>query len=208
MNDINTIDDKNLIEAYQNGDQEALSKLIKKYYPYIYKVLTYYKKIPVDRAEDYTHDICLRLIKSLDSLKIKNTFKSYLDRMINNKVIDDYRDRLKNKELSLFSIITSDNNETILLETFSASDDSSIHRELCLKLENIIKHCLSQIKNKKMQQLVNFWLNGFRDNHIKRKDMARLLNVTLGFVNGTLERGKAIFRECFKKHYSQLKSQV
>ena len=189
MNDKNTIEDQNLIKLYQNCNVDALNQLIKKYYQYIYKVLTCYRKIPGERAQDYTQDICLRLIQSLKSLKIETTFKKYLDRMINNKAIDDHRETLRNKNIPIDEDIQVD------------PSNSFTRRELYLKLEQIIKDCLSKIKHKKMQQLVNFWINGYRGNCIKRKDMARLLNVKIGYVNGTLERGKAIFRDCVKKNY-------
>jgi len=82
-------------------------------------------------------------------------------------------------------------NDTITENTLP--DQDTLYKELKI----VIKTCLSQIKNRIMQQLVNCWLNG-----LKRKDMANLLDVSIGYVNGCLERGKSKFRNCIRENYS------
>ena len=63
-------------------------------------------------------------------------------------------------------------------------------------LIRIIKYCLSLIKNERMKQIVNMWLY-----QLKQKQIASLLDVTIGYVGGTLNRGKEIFRKCVMENY-------
>ncbi len=46
-------------------------------------------------AEDFTQDIFIKLTDSLCNFEGRSTFKTYLDRIIKNKLIDYYRGRKK-----------------------------------------------------------------------------------------------------------------
>ncbi|MBD3291061.1 sigma-70 family RNA polymerase sigma factor [candidate division KSB1 bacterium] len=193
----NPVEDRQCIEAYQQGNSDALNKLIKKYYIYIYKVLCY-KGVCSDEAEDVTQDICIRLMDSLMDFKHECAFKTYLDRIINNKVIDCYRQSKKARTYSLFALLFSEMGEEINRHivddvNFAEMPDQNMFAH---ELNEIAKKCLQGIRNKMMRQLVQLWLEGF-----KRRQMAELHDVTMGYVNGTLERGKNIFRDCVRNKW-------
>jgi RNA polymerase sigma factor (sigma-70 family) len=201
MKDRNAIEDLNLIDAYQNGNQQALAELIQKYYKYIFKVLLVYKGIPKTVAEDLTQDICYKLIGKLRGLKIEYSFKGFLDRMINNAVIDYYRKVSLINKIFIDWLDHENHNNPGIWDIVSTPEAQPDETNAYFELEKIITNCLSRIRHKKMQQLVNFWLNGLNGKPVKRKEMARLLKVSVGFVNGTLERGKALFRKCIETNY-------
>lgn len=192
----NIHEDRNYILAYQNGDNNALNELVSKYYTYIYKVFCI-KRVSKTDAEDFTHDICMRLISALKTFKHESNFKTYLDKMINNKVIDYYRHNIRVRQESLFKIIYLGQGNEIelcdLLQNGTVEPDQQIIYD---ELKTIIQFCLAAIQNNVMQQLVNLWLYG-----LKRRQMAELLDVSLGYVNGTLERGKGVFRKCVRQKY-------
>ena len=191
-----SVEDSAHIKSYQRGDFDALDTLIKKYYIYIYKILCY-KGVGQVEAEDFTHDICIRLIDALKEFKHECTFKTYLDKIINNKVIDYYRNSKNAKTFSLFATLFSETGEEVCLNLFDSQHTETTEQDvLAEELKKVIENCLASIGNKAMQQLVHLWLDGF-----KRKQMAELLDVTLGYVNGTLERGKTVFRDCVRKKW-------
>jgi RNA polymerase sigma-70 factor (ECF subfamily) len=189
--------DDALIRAHLNGDPEALNQLIKRYYQYIFKILRH-KGVSEPDAEDYTQNICLRLIESLDSFRFDCAFKTYLDRTINHQVIDHYRKKSRKMQDSLFTLVLAESgSEASLIDQIS--DPSAELPDQALdygNLRRIVQLCLGLITNELTLNLVCLWLKG-----MKRRQMAELLNLKIGTVHGTLERGKAQLRECVKQRY-------
>lgn len=197
MQSHNAEKDDALIRAHLNGDPEALNQLIKRYYQYIFKILRH-KGVSEPDAEDYTQNICLRLIESLDSFRFDCAFKTYLDRTINHQVIDHYRKKSRKMQDSLFTLVLAESgSEASLIDQIS--DPSAELPDQALdygNLRRIVQLCLGLITNELTLNLVCLWLKG-----MKRRQMAELLNLKIGTVHGTLERGKAQLRECVKQRY-------
>jgi RNA polymerase sigma-70 factor (ECF subfamily) len=197
LQNLYTEKDEALIRAHLNGDPEALEQLIKKYYQYIFKILRH-KGVSEPDAEDYTQNICLRLIESLDSFRFDCAFKTYLDRTINHQVTDHYRKKSRKMSESLFTLVLAERDkEASLIDQIS--DPNAEQPDQALDYDNlrsIVQLCLGMITNELTLNLVCLWLKG-----MKRRQMAELLNLKIGTVHGTLERGKAQLRGCVKQRY-------
>lgn len=185
------------IREYQQGDLSALNALITKHYQNIYKSFIY-RGIPRTDAEDCTQDVCLRLITALQKFKFESSFRTFLHHAIRNRTFDYYRQHPKTID-SLFTPIRIFDEETELqlLEIIASNEfddpaQNADYQRLCV----ILAACIQKIKNHIQQKLVALWLDGY-----KRKQMAQLLAITIGNVNGNLERGKTHLRQCVKKNF-------
>ena len=195
----NSDEDKALIVAYQNGDGKSFSQLINKYWEYIFKMLLY-KRVPSSEAEDCTQDICVSLIRTLKTLKVQKTFKSYLDQAINRKAMDYFRRGLKNRPVSLFGLsIRGDGTERMLIDIIKdqrvpGSDEEAIYKDEA----RIFGLCLGLVRNQTMRILVCLWLKGFQ-----YREMAELLRITMSKATVSLVRVKKMLQNCISEKYSQ-----
>lgn len=184
MHTLDSEQDEILIREYQNGNNDALEKLFKKYYSLIFKVLCI-KGLSREDAEDATQDICIKLLDFLAGFRFECPLWNAIMRIINNKVIDIWR---SNESRRLFVRIF-EGIEIIHLPPEIINHDYE-------KLKYVVAKCLKSLKNKNMRILVCMYLKGF-----KRKQMVELLGLKWGTVNGTLERGKILLRECVKNNF-------
>jgi RNA polymerase sigma factor (sigma-70 family) len=79
--------DEILVRKARQGDQDALSVLVKRYQDNIYNMTLRMTGNPVD-AEDRTQEILVKLITGLSSFKQKSSFKTWLFRIVINHNIN------------------------------------------------------------------------------------------------------------------------
>ncbi|MDQ8013310.1 MAG: sigma-70 family RNA polymerase sigma factor [Flavobacterium nitrogenifigens] len=114
MIDLN-IPDSLLIKKYQEGNEEALSTLIKRHESRIYSFI-YSKVKDKDISNDIFQDTFIKIIKTFkgNSYKEEEKFLSWVLRISHNLVIDHFRkvNRLpmqrETEDFSIFSIMQSD----------------------------------------------------------------------------------------------------
>lgn len=82
--------DDELIEQIKLGDERAAEELIKRYY---YLILRYCKShcFNLEKAEDLTQEVFLKLFKNLSGYRGKRKFKAYLYTIANHLCIDESR---------------------------------------------------------------------------------------------------------------------
>ncbi|MCD4692954.1 MAG: sigma-70 family RNA polymerase sigma factor [Calditrichales bacterium] len=169
-----TDDDFNLIRNYQQGEEQAFSKLFHKYYPLIYQILIS-KGIPQTEAEDMTSEIFITLIEALKSYRFESPFEHYLRRVVRNRIFDFYRKKdvaWCYKDLQHLAIDQTENFEQA-------------------EIDEIVDLCLQQIKNLVRRSIIACWLEGY-----KRNQIAELLELPLGTIHSNIERGKVDFKKC------------
>lgn len=177
------IDDRNdfeLIRKYQRGEERAFTELFLKYYPLVYKIFIM-KGLPQAEAEDLTTEIFIKLIEALKTYQLEKPFQHYLRRVVRNRLFDFYR--AKKIEWVPLELQPS------LLSKSLAGED--------FDLQEIINHCLQQIKSLIRRAIILSWLEGY-----KRNQIAELLNLPIGTVHSNLERGKQDFRNCIQENLS------
>ncbi len=129
----------NIIHEFQNGNKEVFSLIIKKYRKYIFSLLI--KKIESkEDAEDLTQEIFIKLYNSLDNFKFKSSLKTYIYRMVTNK-ISDFK-KQKNKTRQEYQLI-EEFNENIYENDI---DDKIIEEENIKNLEEAIKQLPEKYK--------------------------------------------------------------
>jgi len=192
-----------LIREYQNGDSQAFNRLLDgcRYWQYIFKGLRA-KGVPVTQAEDYTQQICVRLMKGLKKFRFDCTFESFLNTIIVKQAINFYRSRNKKvngnriKLQPLEELLATADNETTpafdLPDLNAPSPDADL---LCQDVRRIIAACLRLFLNKTAKLIACLWLKGLKQRHI-----TALLQIPFGTVGSQLERGKKRLRHCVKKN--------
>jgi len=176
------IDDQNdfdLIQKYQRGEEQAYSNLFLKYYPLVYKIFIM-KGIPHAEAEDLTTEIFIKLIEALKTYRFEKPFQHYLRRIVRNRIFDFYRA----KKIAWLPLELE---PSLSLKSLSGVD---------FDLQEIIDHCLQQIKSIVRRAIILSWLQGYQ-----RKQIAELLNLPIGTVHSNLERGKGQFRNCIQENW-------
>jgi RNA polymerase sigma-70 factor, ECF subfamily len=168
--------DFELIQKYQQGDEQAFTKLFYKYYPIVYSTLIG-KGISQTDAEDSTADIFIKLADSLKSYQLEKPFQHYVRRVVRNKFFDI----LKTKHIQRYPLTA----EILVSKDISGFETAEI--------EEIINLCLLKILNLTRRSIVLSWLEGYT-----RKQMAEILSLPIGTIHSHLERGKADFRKCVR----------
>ncbi len=82
--------DEYLIRCAQNGDKEALSKLIGRYYDKIY-TYCYHHTSDIQSAEDLCQDTFYSMLKHIEEYRHYSKFQNYLYIIAGNKCKDYYK---------------------------------------------------------------------------------------------------------------------
>ena len=119
---MNTQNDSLLISKYQNGEEEALSALIKKHQKDLFSFI-YYKIMDEELANDIFQDTFMKIIVSLKEGKYNDDGKFILwaKRIAHNLIIDHYR--LKSKHIKV-SETTYDAEDFSIFDLISDSEEN------------------------------------------------------------------------------------
>lgn len=85
------MNDTQLVELARQGNQDAFSCLYDRYLPKIYKKVWF--KIPAEYVEDVTHEIFIRVIRSLDTFRGESQFSTWLWTLSQRQIADFYRSK-------------------------------------------------------------------------------------------------------------------
>jgi len=193
-----------LIHDYQAGDAQAFNRLLdgRRYWQYIFKGLRA-KGVPEAQAEDYTQQICVRLMKGLKEFRFDCTFENFLNAIIVRQAINFYRSRNKKvngDRIKLHSLeellATAENEKTPAFDLPDLNAPPPDAGLLYHDVRRIIAACLSLFTNKTAKLVTCLWLKGLKQRHV----MA-LLEIPFGTVGSHLERGKNRLRHCVQKNY-------
>lgn len=192
-----------LIRDYQNGEAQAFTRLVDQYWQYIFKSLRA-KGVPTVCAEDYTQQICVRLMRVLKDFRFDCTFENYLNTIVKNQVINYYR--MRNKRVNGNRLHLSSLEELLALADgekppFDITDVNALSPEAGLfyeDLRRIIAACLRLFKSKLTKLVICLSLKGLKQRHI-----VALLGIPFGTVGGHWERGKKRLRYCIRKNYRE-----
>ena len=91
------LDDNELIQKFQNGDEKAFDQLVRNNLNYVFG---FFMKVTRDEmsAEDLTQDVFMKLYKNLKNFRHDSNFSTYLYR-INSNTINSWITRNKWKNL-------------------------------------------------------------------------------------------------------------
>ncbi len=195
-----------LILDYQAGSQRAFNRLMDeyRYWEYIFKALCA-KGVASAAAEDYTQQICMRLMEGLKKFRFECPFENYLNLIVRRQAINHYRrgvqtangEKFRIQFIALDEPISTEEPETTLVDRVpnpsAALPDANLRFE---ELRRVVGACLQSFMNKTIKLITCLWLHG-----LKQRQTAVLLQISTGAVGGHLHRGQKLLRECVKKNY-------
>lgn len=162
--------DSVLVQMYISGNEDALATLINRYQSRIFGFI-YSKVNDRDIADDYFQETFIRVINTLKSKKYydeKGKFLSWVLRIANNLIVDDFR---KNKnikmlrdteEFSIFSIIkdATPSVESNLISNQIGFDLRKIIDELPLDQQEVLKmRFFQEMTFKEISEATNVSMN-------------------------------------------------
>ncbi len=122
-------DEKELVERFQNGEQEVFNELVIKYQGKIYNLV--YKYVPnSETAKDLSQEIFIKAFRALPHFKRQSAFYSWLYRIATNLCIDFIRQQKRGQPLSLEDFTTDGNNEIVFNDVGPLPPDQLETKEL------------------------------------------------------------------------------
>ena len=122
-------DEKELVERFQNGEQEVFNELVIKYQGKIYNLV--YKYVSnSETAKDLSQEIFIKAFRALPHFKRQSAFYSWLYRIAINLCIDFIRQQKRGQTLSFEDLTTGGNNEMVFNDVSPLPPDQLETKEL------------------------------------------------------------------------------
>ncbi len=187
--DLENIDEKKLVERFQNGDVEAFNTLVLKYQDRIAKLV--YKNIKdIEMTKDLCQEVFLKAYKALPKFKGDSAFYSWLYRIAMNCCIDYLRQQ-KRRQTVPFDELTPGVDDFLLI----SRQPSPSHQVEMAELGEIIQEAVKQLPPK--QQRV-FKLR--YDQMLQMKEIAMVTNRSEGTVKTHLYHAHRRLRELLRPY--------
>lgn len=162
------ISDSSLVNAYQNGDEEVLPLLVKRWHLSFCKLAFFYVK-DADVAKDIAQESWMTIFKKLKGLKDPEKCKSWAISIVNRKAIDWLRNATRER-VKLQSIF--DEKPRVQIET--NEDDA-------LKVKKELRMAIKKISINQQQVITLFYQQGY-----SLKEIAEIMNTTVGNTKSRL----------------------
>ncbi len=184
-------EDSDFIRQAIAGDQEAYSRLMDKYRPAIYHLIS---RMISDKTEvhDLTQETFVKAFASLKSFNHYYAFSTWLYKIASNTCID----HLRKKKLQTFSIDQS---------TYSAGDEYSY--ELPDKTYEADKEILTDQRSQLVSRAIDALPPKYREvimlRHLEEKnydEIAKILDLPLGTVKAHIFRGRELLYKSLRKN--------
>lgn len=190
--------DRELIEAFKKGDQEAFAQLITKYKQTVFRAI--YSLVPRQaEADDLAQEVFLQVYDSIDSYKYKSAFSTWLYRITVNKCY--YELRKKKRHVSLEAEL---------------SDTAGKHEGEALKMKDLLvddqESAEDRMINKETQELVRKLLGTLPEKYrmiltlkeienLSYLEIARIMDISMDKVKVWLFRARLQLREKLLPYY-------
>ena len=170
------IDDE-VLEKARQLEEIALSTLVRKCYPFVFRYF-YYRSIIREDAEDLTSDVFVRVVNSIRSQK--GYFPAWLFSIAKNLLIDYYRKKGKSRETSLEEIE----------EPFSNSDENKRDVLQSKRIEKM----LNLLTDEQKEVIILRFIEGNTN-----EEIAKIMNKSVGAIKGLQFRALSALRVILKK---------
>ena len=190
---MNNIDDRDLVNAYINGDEKAFEALLMRHKDKIFRFV-YMKVRDNALAQDIFQDAFIKIVNTLKAgnYNEEGKFLPWAMRIAHNLVIDYFR---KNNKVRLIS------------ESSSQRDDFNIFHTLKLEDENAIDEITRVELEEQMVDLVEHLPNSQRDilkmrifKEMSFKDIAEKEDISINTALGRMRYALINLRKLIEKH--------
>ena len=176
-------EDGRMVEAVLEGQVDAFSLLLDKYYSMIYKYFAVMLSPGDEKVEDLCQDTFLAAFKGLSSLENKEQFKSWIFGIASNKLKTEFRKRKKERDIE--ASITDE--EKIREEELANEIQEERVREMVWK-------GLARL-DKKMKDVIT--LKYFAN--LSYEEIGEALDIPKSTVRGRMYRAYQTLRTIFKE---------
>ena len=171
-----------VIEACQSGDEEAFRALFESHKDKIYSIALRYSGDPAT-AMDIAQETFLKLLSSLQQFRGDSSFDSWLYRLVVNCCLDHHRRR--RRFLPLMDDVLEE-----ALDVFRAPRESALHDLLRQEQEERVQQVVAQLPDEQRMVVVLRYTEG-----LSYEEIAGLLGCRRGTVASRLNRAhKALER--------------
>lgn len=183
------IPDAVLVKRYEEGDESALSTLIKRHQSKIYGFI--YSKIPDrDTTEDIFQDTFIKVIKTLKSKSYneEGKFLPWVMRIAHNLIIDHFR---RNKKMPMYR-------ETEEFSIFSIMSDKSLTIENQMIADQVqidLKKIIEELPHDQKEVLI---MRIYQD--LSFKEISELTGVSINTALGRMRYALMNMRKVIEKH--------
>lgn len=187
------IDDRDLINAYVNGNEQAFEALLMRHKDKIYRFI-YLKVRDTALAQDIFQDTFIKVVNTLKagSYNEEGKFLPWAMRIAHNLVIDFFR---KSNKVRLIS------------ESSSSRDDFNIFHTLRLEDENVEDEITRVELESQMVDLIEHLPDTQRDilkmrifNEMSFKDIAEMEDISINTALGRMRYALINLRKLIEKH--------
>ncbi len=169
--------EEEVLEKAKQLEEFALSTLVRKCYPFVFRYL-YYRSVTREDAEDLTSEVFVRVVSSIKGQK--GYFPAWLIRIAKNLLTDYYRKRGRSRETSLEEIE----------EPFSDSNKDtkeSLHPDDLRKM-------LDFLTDEQKEVIILRFIEGNTN-----EEVAKITNKSVGAIKALQFRALTALREILKK---------
>lgn len=107
MTSLHSVSDEHLIEQIVQGDLLAFESLYHRHVKVVYNRVRY--TVPETDVEDVTQEVFIAVFGSLQKFRGEAQFKTWLRKLIKNKVAEYYRRRSRKKEMMQVDLVQAEN---------------------------------------------------------------------------------------------------
>ena len=172
-----------VLESLKKGDENAFEQLYVKHYE---NLCAYALNYASDKSliQDVVQDCFLTLWKKRKSLVVNTSLKSYLYRMVYNKLMDSYRKKAK-KDKMLLSYYNIAINQVV-----EKMDEDEHYKSERLKLLN---DCINNLPKRCKEVFIAKKIKG-----LKHQSISEQLNISIKTIEGHVTRALSLLKACFK----------
>ena len=169
--------EEEVLENARRLEESALSTLVKKSYPFVFRYF-YYRSVTREDAEDLTSEVFVRVVNSIKGQK--GYFPAWLISIARNLLTDYYRKRGRSRETSLEEIK-------------EPSSDSDENEKDTLHPDDIRK-MLDMITEEQKEVIILRFIEGNTN-----EEVAKVMNKSVGAIKALQFRALSALRDILKK---------
>ncbi len=178
------MDEQALIAAAQNGDIQAMNKLIAAYQSLAYNV-AYRTLHDSASAADATQEAFISAYRAIAGFR-GGSFKAWLLRIVTNACLDHLRSIKRRRTSSLDDMLVDPDHSATLIDEAESPEDYATRQDL----SRVIQQGIDELPADQRLTLVLSDIQG-----LSYEDIAQSTGVSLGTVKSRLSRGRARLRE-------------
>lgn len=180
------VSDLELIEKFNDGDNDAFEELIIRYERKIYSICFYFLKNRED-AEDAAQEVILKLYKKLGSFRKEAAFSTWMNYVASNTCRDYLRKRKRNQVLHLDDDIQTE--EGRIARELPSDEDTPEERMEKKELGVLMQETLFKLKEDHREILL---MREYQE--LSYEEISEILEISVGTVKSRIYRARQDLR--------------